>query len=171
MSPGDRPFEGTRALTLMAKYSGVSPRERLYDLADFTNVVSEYPGAQPGSSKYDMFPLAEALKGRLRIYKQISVDRYERVVVLGSAASKVFGKTDRIPWFGQIAAASSLGTDRVQRYELYYSPHPGGTSMWWNDPRNRTVGTRFFTWLFQQQSSERRDVEALTVTDGRRIQL
>jgi len=178
MSPGDRPFEGTRALTLLAKYAGVTPRERLYDLADFVNCISEYPGPALDNDKYDAFPLEAARAGALLISAQIYRERYDTVVTLGSAVSKVFGKKDRHKWF-EPQPMQWWGRDPRQdaaqkpafECRLFFSPHPGGTSMWWNDPKNRAAGTRFFTNLFAAQDPTRRTTVGLPPGSDRRIQL
>lgn len=156
MQPGDRPLEGTRALTLLAKYAGVSPRERLYDIADVVNMIPRYPGPAPGRPKYDAYPEAEALRNAPRVLELMK--GRQAVVFLGSAVRGTMAKHlvgEREPeWFRTFL----IGADGL---EVTFSPHPGGTSMYWNDPRNLAKGTAFWRQLVARFDSVDRSPDAV----------
>jgi hypothetical protein len=127
MRPGARPFEGTSALTRLAGYCGVTPREHLYDLFDFVNVLQYWPGRDAGG-KYDLFPMDEARR-EAAVLDHVLLPWYKRVVILGRTTSKAFGLEDvpYLQWHDRLAIL----------------PHPGGTNVWWNLRRNKEDGIRF----------------------------
>lgn len=167
MEPGDLPLWNTSVLTRLAGYAGVSPRERLYDLAAFINLVEDYPGPDPKNDKYDAFPLAAARAGMARVVGLAVQEQPTHVVTLGAAVRGVVASS-KTPWFEwqSVELWSSWGRCQVQ---LACSPHPGGTSMWWNRAENRQAGTLFWRNLFAQLDSSRRSVSSLTVDGGERV--
>jgi hypothetical protein len=140
MVQGARPFEGTSALTRLAGYCSVSPREKLYDLFEFINLVPHYPGPAE-NSKYDAFPRQTALDNLERVMDFVLWNEADLVVTLGVATSKVvFG--ERPPWF-----VWHEGGWGEHRFKMAASPHPGGTSMYWNDLDARQRGIEFWQEL------------------------
>lgn len=176
MAPDARPFEGTAALTRLAGYCGVSPRERLYDLFDFVNVIETYPGKQPGQTKYDAFPAEAGLRGAQRVWAQV-LDTpgppWRHVVVLGRVATDAMRTASKGAfrtkdgWFQW----ESVWTPTNRRINVTSSPHPGGTSMWWNKAENLTKGRAFWTALAAQQSHDRRDLPAGTNLSDRKTEV
>lgn len=144
MAPGVRPFEGARVLGRFAGYLGVEPAE-VYELFDIVNLIDHWPGPSYPGSKNDAFPrdLAEVGAGPVR--ERVLEGSWRRVVTLGRAVTDVFWGTRRarkVLWFDWRAAwplmqlpESVLGAA---------SPHPGGTSMAWNDLELRRSGIEFW---------------------------
>ena len=89
MSLGDEPLWGTQALVRLAGYAGIYPPEKLYDLADFVNVIEYYPGPSKVGSKWDAFPEDAAKEGAIRVRRLIRYMQYRRVITLGTAVTKV----------------------------------------------------------------------------------
>lgn len=148
MARGARPFEGARSLTLLAKYAGLSPRERLYDLADVINVIRDYPGPAE-DEKYDAFPIEDARAGIARVHRHIVKTRPEVVVSLGRKVTNLFGVSNP-EWFVEyVQTVHTL--EGSAGFTFIPSPHPAGTSMWWNDPANLARGIAFWTNLMAEQ--------------------
>lgn len=172
MEPNDIPLWGTSALTRLASYSGVAPRERLYDLAAFTNLIEDYPGPQRGNEKYDAFPTDVALKNVPRVLDLASSGTYTHVVLLGSGVRKVMHKalhergTPEFAWFSWHRHAYALPSGSTRYFNIASSPHPGGTSLWWNDSVNRQRGRAFWTLLFAELDRSRRLVDSLVVGES-----
>lgn len=132
-------------MTRLAKYSGLSDNPlELYDLADVVNLVKYYPGRSP-NGKHDEFPhragVAEATK------MKYIVDTYDRVVLLGSAVRGCFIDAHILPmgheWFEPYERYTGYGA-RTHMVVVAASPHPAGTSMFWNDTAARAAGEAFW---------------------------
>jgi hypothetical protein len=124
----------------LARYAGLAGPEEFEDFTVFTNVVDARPEPYAPNPKWDAFDrdLAEPQK----VFGLASDPEVTHVVVLGSAASEVF--TDSVfprgfPWFTWVRGWGPADWTK--------SPHPAGTSMWWNDPENRRSGVEFWTGL------------------------
>jgi hypothetical protein len=78
------------------------------------------------AGKYDRFDLAEARETAAHMWRYV-VPRRDVVVLCGVAVARCFG-----------LSAPSVATRG--RATVYVLPHPAGTSMWWNDPRNLREG-------------------------------
>lgn|GEM_PF-4099010 len=120
----------------LAAYAGLDPHE-MHLRADFVNLLSWFPGRVNDGDKYDAFDTATA-----RQLARMMVPRlweYRRVVFLGRAVSDAFtAVTDlpRLDWFEpHYLYAGTI---------VYASPHPAGTSMFWNDPVARAAGEAFW---------------------------
>jgi hypothetical protein len=141
MKPGARPFEGAPVLGRFAGYLGVEPPE-VYELFDLVNLVEYYPGPAKPGSRWDSFPVGEAVRNSVKIREGLLTSGYERLVTIGRAATSVFWG-DRVPraWFEWFEDPELPGV------RCSCSPHPGGTSMWWNSPENRELGVAFWREL------------------------
>lgn len=140
MSPGDRPFQGTPALARLANYCGESDPEKLYQVFDFINLVDDYPGPSAVGSKWDATPVVSTERQHVL---HDAILNHGHVVLLGRAASDViFGKKSRPPMFSWALMSS------VPLVECTWSAHPGGTSMWWNQPKNREAGMKFWSGFY-----------------------
>lgn len=133
MKVGARPFEGAPVQGRFARYCGLEPAE-IYDVFDFANLIDHWPGPAAPGSKWDRFSAAEA---RPRVEQLWSEMKWERVVTLGRAATSVFwvSKPEWFVWF------------QVRGVQGAASPHPGGTSFYWNDPVARDRGIKFWREL------------------------
>jgi hypothetical protein len=156
MSPDDRPFEGTSALTRLAKYASVDPREHMYDLFDFINVIDHYPGRAP-DGKYDNFPVQFARdQAAVRVWPHIWSTDVESVVLLGRQTSVAMNcPFDYFEW--QTIREENYGRE----VRLAVSPHPGGTVMWWNNPENLKRGCEFLSGLAAEAEAEWQRLRAL----------
>lgn len=151
MKPGDLPLWGTSALTRLASYAGVSPREHLYDLFEFINVIEEYPGRAPGG-QYDNFPMAYARQCAFsRVWPRVWAGSFDRVVVLGRQASRAMNVDETVPYFEWLTVRE---TSYGREVELAVSPHPGGKVMYWNDAENRARGCEFWRGLAGEAEAE-----------------
>jgi hypothetical protein len=176
MTPDSRVLEGTTAQRALAKYGRLSDQERIYELADFVNWIEYYPGPQPGNEKWDQFPSAEALRRWPAISDQIFDGGYTHVVSLGAAVRDVLAqllvldsKHVRPEWFTWYRLRSSEHAATGLLWAC--SPHPGGTSFWWNKPENTRAGTLFWSGLFSSADQSKRTEESLPAGSGRTIQL
>lgn len=141
MQPGDRPFQGTKALNRLALYCGEPDPEQLYEMFEFVNLVDEYPGPATPGSKWDQKPVVPS--DRLAwIHKQIMC--HYRTVLLGAAARDVILGHQRLPMFQWSVISNS------PHVECTWSAHPGGTSMYWNQPKNRAAGEAFWREFYGQ---------------------
>ena len=141
-----RPLEYSPSLTRLARYSGVVPKERMYELADFVNLIDRHPG-RAADGKYDTFPLQEGVTAAVQL--KPTLHNYARVVLLGVAVRECFRRAAIIPdnmgWFE--------GHERWRGHKLTIvsvSPHPAGTSMFWNDPASEAAGTAFWHQVMEE---------------------
>lgn len=144
MPAGARPFEGTAALRRLAAYCGVDEfrEHKLYDIFEFMNLVDEYPGPAKPGSKWDATPTVSM--ERLNVIMSRCME-HQQVVFLGAAARDLLlGRRRRHAPFEWVEFSTS------PQVLATWSPHPGGTSMWWNDPKNRDLGRGFWTALYQE---------------------
>lgn len=144
-----RPLEYSSSLTRLATYGGVTPRDRIYELADVVNLIKYYPGQTP-DGKYDIFPMGEAVINATAMRKNLHM--YARVVLLGVAVRSAFARANVIPyelgWFE--------GHERWRGHRLTIitpSPHPAGTSTFWNDPAALAAGTAFWHRVFKETAA------------------
>lgn len=139
MLPGDRPFQGTDALARLSRYCGAFRPDLLYDVFDFMNLSDQYPGPAKPGSKWDAKP--QLSTGRLEfLFKEIL--RRDRVVLLGAVARDCFMGKDTEPFHWRNASDSP-------QVMYCWSPHPGGTSMWWNDSGHRAQGSHWWRDFYQ----------------------
>lgn len=180
MTAEDRPLEGTKALTLLAKYAGLSDKNRVYELAEIINMIEEYPGAQLGNEKYDAFPKAQANREfRERVLPWL----HERtqadvctIVFLGAAARDVVAKQTILKadnWSTTVHSPEWFVPHHISELELghfvYFSPHPGGTSMWWNKPGNKRTGMAFWHRRFAEVDTASRTTSTLPEQSQARV--
>jgi len=141
-----RPLEGSGSLQRLGKYAGLRPAERLYEIADIVNLIEEYPGGEE-NGKRDKFPVDLGVRAANNLKPRLQ--SYPRVVLLGGAVRTCFGRAGIIPkslgWFE--------GYERWRGYKLTIispSPHPAGTSMFWNDPAGRAAGEAFWQQVIRE---------------------
>lgn len=141
-----RPLEFSSSLTRLAKYSGVVPKEKMYELADVVNLIDVFPG-KSRSGKGDAFPQRQGVLAAIVL--KPNLHQYSRVVLLGAAVRDCFVQAGAIPadlgWFE--------GHERWRGNKLTIvtpSPHPAGTSMFWNDPASLAAGTAFWRRVMEE---------------------
>lgn len=141
-----RPLEFSPSLTRLAMYSGVAPKEKMYELADFVNLLERYPG-RTADGKYDVFPIEEGVMAAQRL--RGSLHNYARVILLGAAVRECFERAHTIPkglgWFE--------GYEKWRGTKLTIitpSPHPAGTPTFWSDPASLVAGTAFWRRVMEE---------------------
>lgn len=179
MEPDDKPLWNTTALTMIAKYGGLADKYRVYELAELTNMIQEYPGPQLGNEKYDAYPKTQAMHElRERVLPWVKARQSEEttVVFLGSAVrdtvarwtvlrdTELHGVVRKPAWFDEYMIT---GVEA----RVFFSPHPGGTSMWWNDPKNRQRGSLFWRNAFSTADSSKRTTDTLPEQSDRRVEM
>jgi hypothetical protein len=126
-----RDLEGHTAGRL-ATYAGVSAPE-LGELFDFVNVLEEWPGQAADDSKWDGFPKPAGWEVGRRM-SLLTADVNERprrmVVALGAWATQCLSHWWSLGRLDFLTSAPGPAMSAVAS-----SPHPAGTSMWWNDRR------------------------------------
>lgn len=153
-APGRKPapgghsaLVGSRSLANLARYAGLQDPADFEDFTTFTNVVDARPEPYAPNPKWDAFDktLAEPEK----VFSFARDPEITHVVVLGAAASEVFVDSvfpPGFPWFSWVGGPGPADWTR--------SPHPAGTSMWWNDPGNRRAGSEFWSGLCETMRSQ-----------------
>lgn len=138
---------GTHAFGRLAGYCG-APEEMVAEAFDFCNVLDDWPGKVHVPSgggvgeKWDGFPAHDSWEVGQRV-SLLGADLLERprhyVVFLGGWAGRC-----ATFWLGLQPHVFLLPQVGPARADVVVSPHPSGTSMWWNYPENRRLGEEFW---------------------------
>jgi hypothetical protein len=131
-----------KTLDRLAKYAGVAP-EDLLDKVDFVNLLPDWPGeASEASAKWDDSVSKQTWDPVGQRSALLAADLAERprklVVGLGGWVR------DALSWWWTLLDAGWLEPQSHAGAGLVWSPHPAGTSMWWNDPANLEKGEAFW---------------------------
>jgi hypothetical protein len=126
----------------LAAYAGATAGDMALAM-DFVNLLPEWPGYAVGSPKWDEQPDPHdwAVGARASLLAADLAERPRRVVVgLGGyvrAALTMWWELPKADWLSPIVRGPGSPT-------IAWSPHPAGTSMWWNDPAARNLGESFW---------------------------
>lgn len=140
---------GTGAGSRLALYAGLDEGE-LAETFDFVNLLAEWPGEAGPDAKWDGMPPVDGWDPVGQRVSLLLADLHERprraVVTLGGWTHQVM-----MTWGGLLQSHWLDGRPGPGGCVVYKSPHPSGTSTWWND--HRAAGERFWrdTAAFAQE--------------------
>lgn len=135
-----------------------------------TNLLQEWPGrAEDG--KGDLFPRALAVEGARRIKEDARTRKvFTKVVLLGRRTQDAFVDTrGRRPteWFEEegIVLPPCEASLKERDLSIVTTPHPSGTSSWWNDTANVKKARLFWEGLANEAISDVCEQGGISTTD------
>lgn len=131
---GKTHFEG-RSGTRLAQLAGLT-RQQFLDDFDRINVFDVFPGRREGQEG-DLFPIKEAMERAHAIYLTGALE-FRSTVFIGHRVAQAFGMPHPAPFLWHPIPFSG---------EVAMSPHPSGTSRWWNSEANLRNARDFWTGL------------------------
>lgn len=151
--PGS-PHPAGKTFARLAAYAGVTEGVMAARL-DFVNLLPEWPGEAGGDSeKWDRAAGGRdwAPTGERATLLYADLLERPRITVIGLGG---FVRDALAHWWGVKAKGWFDPQAGPGLSVVYWSPHPAGTSMWWNEPVHRELGGAFWADVVNRPSLPR----------------